>query len=82
MVEIICQHCGRSHMAIRNGQKFCSKSCCDKYHEQKDRKRPDLAPDALCQFNIGVECQVHNQCGSCGWNPTVCKKRMEALMHG
>jgi hypothetical protein len=82
MVEIICINCGSKHMASRVGVKYCSKHCCDSYNERKKRKKPEIAPEMLCQFNVGVECQIHNQCGSCGWNPAVCKKRMEALARG
>ena len=34
-----------------------------------------------CRFNRGVECSERN-CGACGWNPNVNKKRVDALRAG
>ena len=35
-----------------------------------------------CPNNEGVACTRPNQCGTCGWNPTVCTVRSIKILAG
>ena len=72
---IICGEKGIDRSATQN-KKFCSRRCQDVYWNWK---RYGKTNDNPCLYNDGVSCTCH-QCGNCGWNPKVIKKRMRALL--
>lgn len=47
----------------------------------KARMRAEKTSTPACVFNVGVGCEFPKRggCGSCGWNPTVQRKRIAAL---
>lgn len=48
---------------------------------QSSRKRKDCKVEQWmsCKFNPTLECENKTLCGTCGWNPEVARKRVQAL---
>lgn len=73
MARFKCKRCGKEFDG-RPGQAirvFCSKNCYQQYvYEQRH---------FTCPHNDAVVCG-HQKCYSCGWNPKVNQKRMEAMV--
>ena len=84
MIEVTCVHCGNKFLAKRVSMMYCSTTCRNKHRWSRIKQglvpyeRSQALPE--CHHNEGVACGAQ-KCGSCGWNPAVAKKRLEAL-HG
>lgn len=78
---MLCKNCGRDITPLDNRRrKFCSKECCDSFHKKKYKNedfKPYIEPEFICPHNEGISCLCKN-CSTCGWNPEVAQKRMEA----
>lgn len=76
-----CIVCGEEAIDKSRTQtkKFCCESCAQAYF----RKTHGAAEDTRqrCMYNDGVVCLIP-KCKTCGWNPAVAKKRMEAALNG
>ena len=79
MREFVCKECGAKgidHSAMQN-KVFCSRRCYFRYYAKAHKNVCKV--ELPCVFNEGVACW-DRKCESCGWNPEVAKKRMEALV--
>ena len=79
MREFTCIVCGEKGVDKSPGQdrKFCSLNC-SAIHWRKARGIGLNDERPPCLYNEGVVC-TNPKCSSCGWNPEVAKKRMEAV---
>lgn len=77
-----CATCGKKGIdsSHNKNRRFCCTNCADTYYRRQKGVGVEKEGRKLCMFNEGVECYKHN-CGSCGWNPIVTQKRLEAA-HG
>lgn len=69
----ICRYCGKLFMSTARDAQYCCPSHRKKYRYEVREKV------VVCKHNCGVYCTANASCASCGWNPEVAKKRMEAL---
>lgn len=74
-----CLNCGTEFTVRHSKAKFCSRTCANLYRHSGG---PNTVPKRAgvlydCPHNKWVCCSDKN-CGNCGWNPVVAKKRMEA----
>lgn len=74
----VCLICGTEFVKTRTDRKYCSHRCAHiaSNRFQRDRKR-EVHTD--CPHNKELICTNRN-CGTCGWNPVVAKRRSES--HG
>lgn len=66
----ICRQCGKEFDSRRKDARYCSRTCYQGRIESL--RRP-------CLHNDGVDCE-QRKCSTCGWNPKVARKRLEALL--
>lgn len=81
-IEFTCLYCGEKGIdkSKTKNRKFCDCNCQQAYYRRKNGVGVNTVT-ASCIHNMYVLCDVH-QCGNCGWNPKVEKKRKEALGYG
>lgn len=75
MKKYTCLNCGAAFEADRF-RKYCSVRCNRTYLQRDYRAKEKIPMD--CLFNEGVACCDHT-CDTCGWNPAVSQKRLEAI---
>lgn len=77
MREYTCVVCGAKGIdeSYAHNRKYCSRRCRDIYHTNERTK----ISENPCLHNENIMCN-HHKCGSCGWNPAVAKKRLEAFV--
>lgn len=53
----------------------------DQLHKRfaEAENNPPKETGGVCLFNHGVMCDIAKDCDTCGWNPTVAKKRLARL---
>ena len=78
--EVTCAMCGKkiTDRSTNHAKLYCSAACNHLAYRIRNGMVAK-APTFSCIHNQYVECQIHN-CGTCGWNPEVAQKRIEAFM--
>ncbi len=77
MKQYTCLNCGAEFLSDRF-RKFCCVRCNKTYLQRNYRAKEKTKPPRLCIHNEGVCCKTNN-CTTCGWNPEVSQKRLEAI---
>ena len=73
----VCARCGTAFVMTRPEKKYCSRRCATISANRRKiaRRREELAKQGTdCPYNEAIVCDG-SKCDSCGWNPTVAKKR-------
>lgn len=76
----ICEVCGTEFLQNRPDKKYCTRRCTMIARNRAARDRAKTKVKAVgvdCPYNEAVQCDKR-RCESCGWNPVVAQKRMEA----
>lgn len=74
-----CDVCGTEFLTHRVDKLRCSRRCANIAANRAARNRNK--GNTECPYNKAVMCQNGN-CDTCGWNPVVMKRRMEAMRNG
>ena len=69
--RVVCEICGKEFVTRFKDARFCSHKCAN------GRKRGIGVCN--CPHNEALICN-ERKCGSCGWNPKVAQRRMEAMV--
>lgn len=73
----VCLICGKEFVRTRRDKKFCSRRCAKIAADRalRARKKGKVFENGTdCPYNKALVCS-ERKCDSCGWNPTVAKKR-------
>ena len=77
----VCAICGMEFEKRRPDMKYCSRRCAKIYANRaiRARKRGEILECGTdCPHNSALICK-DPKCDTCGWNPTVAKRRLATL---